>query len=1371
MSRSFWLVALIAMGFVAGSIAGEPAPQTVLRIPFDGSADAAYSASGSTKTSYVSIAYRPGKVGQAAEIGSERAPCGLVVRGPGLFSPRRGSFAVWYKPLWNPTEEREHARTRTLITDERPALGVGHFWITIAQRAVHFAWRGRTAAGVSARLRDWQRGDWHHIIATWDSKEGLALYIDGERGAQRAMRWDLPPSDTLYIGANRRGLNPADGLLDELVLYDRALTAAEVEAAYVQQLHAPNAPVRRAAAPSPRPAKPRLTLHLPFDGTAVAKAARGKGKPVTATNLEYADGLLGRALVCKPGLDLAYETKGNLDKEAGAVTFWARSSFAATGKLGLLLADEQPPREGEEKPRNTLGLWLQRTGIPTIRFDMQPNHLERALFRWNGAEWYHFALCWRRNHELALYVNGRPVSRRTGEAVSWTEMPSTLLRVGSWQGKMPADAVLDDLRIYDAPLDEATVRRQAEQFLLPLVLQPRRTLLPRGRAANLIIDAYNPSADPFDDDITVGVSDPGGRRAAVTTTRIKVGAGETAEIRLALSKTALDHRGLYRISTASPKRVNPPVSYFLVVEEPKLPQATAEPKPKLKLLETIDCAKLEAPERLCHSGRSAVREAAGAQVREAGPRPDDRFAVHFTVEALDEPHLLVVTYPDDRPRSAEIVVAAKGFSNTLDVVTGYFSGEGASGKLVDLPIYFWPRTRENAVIFRTLELGRSAACATIAVNQVLGGLPPTRVTAPDDGGRPLGLWWREPAATVQFGARQVLAPDIYESLRRLTDYLSFSGQSLLCYPLAAETGVLYPSPAESFRQGAGGERHCSDWVEYALRLCERRGQRFLPELFLSDTFALSDAFGSHLEDDVAAGVATSRMVLWDGSLSRGGRGEAPRYTPAHRAVREAVVRHVEEIASRYGRSPALEGVAVHLGQGHFAWFGSLQGGYGDATVAAFEKATGTRVPADKTGAARFAQRARWLLANKREEWVAWRCKIVHATLAEAAARLARQRPSLRLYLNVALPDPMTWNPLGNLSTIASGARSLDDLYREAGLDLRLYAGESSIVVRRVVYPTDYRLAFYQGGAPGVHPEAVRDHQLLAEANAPFHPLKRAAAVCAYRPFGSSAGRTHPMKDFWWEPPALRSSYPTASGRSFLAPLARAVADLDALSLALGSASAITAGHETDVRAFARAYRALPRKPFTPIPGMADPVCARELRQENAHYVYLVNRAAFPVDAYLAFQPASVTVADFAAGKEISLRRVAGEALPAGMPKGFVSEHTLPAEAGPLPAKAGTQAVSGALLHVRLAPFELRSYRVLTPEAKVTYAASKAPVDVRLRLAQRIESAKGLVKQSKAAPDALAAARRTLALIERAWAKREIVRVEHLLNSYPIERLR
>ncbi|MFP4056546.1 MAG: LamG-like jellyroll fold domain-containing protein [Candidatus Brocadiia bacterium] len=1374
-----WRILLLVALACSAACAGEP-PAVLLHLPFDGSMEPSHAAVDGAHVAYIDAAFRPGRREQAAEIGSARFPLGLVVHAPGLLDRSRGSLELWYKPLWDPSRPDERAVRRILATDEGRSASAGHFWLTIKEGSLQFIWQSVRTAGTAAPVEDWKRGQWHHIVATWEDEQGIALFVDSKKVAERNLRWDLPPSDRLYIGADRHGQFPARGLIDEVRVYDRPLDAEEVEVAFVQDLQPPAAPSRPAPEREERapPGKePRLTLHLPFDGELEAKVAAGQSRPVVAEEAGFAQGLLGQALRARSGVDLAYAFEGNASKEAGTIVLWARRLEEAEGNQCVLVADAREPEAPEAQKANALGLWVQRERVPQIWCGIRPAKLAQRASRWREGDWHHVALTWQRGREMRLFLNGRLVGYLRGRAARWEPEPSKLLCIGSVHGKLPAEALIDEVRVYDAPLSAQEVARQARQFLLPFRMQLRPTLYELAKPAELTVRLHNDAPDAASAKITVRVANSEREVVATKTARVSVPSGQAADVRLELTRGAFTSEGVYQVALSSPGKVAPPVDYFLVVPpERPMPATEGEQSPKVKLrpIDSIECTRLPSPERFTQSGPSRVVETRGGSFLEAGPHPEARFAFRFGVPDAGHPYVVVVNYPDDRPRSAEVLLTSRNYPNSLDVATGYLLGEHPpTRKMRSLPLYFWPREQENAVLLRTLEPGKPAACSQISVFRVLGVLPSTSVDCPADGGRGLGLYWAHPTLTSQFGARAPVAPEIYRSVRRLADYMRFSGQNVLTYPVVWSDGALYPSPREGFRLSAAAETHCNDWVDYVLYLFERRALRFVPEIVLDQTYALADKYGRQADAAIVAGEDTARTALWDGTLSHGLPAEPPRYNPLHPDVRAALLGHVDEILARYGHSPALEGISLRLGEDECVWFGSIQCGYGDRLVEAFERETGIDVPGANAGGGRFAQRARWLLHNQYDAWVAWRCRKLHELYAGVAERLTRCRPDLRLYLTLAVPDSTLSNPLANPTALLSSRRSLAQFYREAGLDTSLFADAENVVVRKVIFPVDPRYLLYEHGEGGPlpHRSLAGDVAYLSEASAPFRAGRQAAAALVYRRFTSAIGRLKPMPRFWWSAPSFRASHPAPTGRYFLEPYAHAVAELDALSVAAGGNSVVTLGRDDAVQRFARAYRALPRRHFRDVPGMSDPVCARQLRDGDAHYVYLVNRLSFPVDAYLAFGGDAAELRDLATGGRTSLPLVKGRELPAALPDGFVSEHELPEDPGPLPGEGQTQKVTGSLLVLRLEPYELRSYRVLTRGAEIVYGAGTIPDEQRLRLAQRIESARNLVAASQAGDEVLGRARATLALVDRAWAKREYARVIRLLESYPLARLR
>lgn len=77
-------------------------------------------------------------------------------------------------------------------------------------------------------------GEWVHLAATYDGAE-LKLYIDGELDNTSADAAGLPSgSEEWRIGRRHDGTNYFEGELDDLRLYNRALTATEISAIYRQ---------------------------------------------------------------------------------------------------------------------------------------------------------------------------------------------------------------------------------------------------------------------------------------------------------------------------------------------------------------------------------------------------------------------------------------------------------------------------------------------------------------------------------------------------------------------------------------------------------------------------------------------------------------------------------------------------------------------------------------------------------------------------------------------------------------------------------------------------------------------------------------------------------------------------------------------------------------------------------------------------------------------------------------------------------------------------------------------------------------------------------------------------------------------------------
>ena len=65
-------------------------------------------------------------------------------------------------------------------------------------------------------------------------------------------------------------------------------------------------------------------------------------------------------------MKLTYEFERNVSREAGAISFWARTSFSATAPRGVFVADEVPPA-GEGKQASTgMSFWVERLQLVQV---------------------------------------------------------------------------------------------------------------------------------------------------------------------------------------------------------------------------------------------------------------------------------------------------------------------------------------------------------------------------------------------------------------------------------------------------------------------------------------------------------------------------------------------------------------------------------------------------------------------------------------------------------------------------------------------------------------------------------------------------------------------------------------------------------------------------------------------------------------------------------------------------------------------------------------------------------------------------------------------------------------------------------------------
>jgi len=444
----------------------------------------------------------------------------------------------------------------------------------------------------------------------------------------------------------------------------------------------------------------------------------------------------------------------------------------------------------------------------------------------------------------------------------------------------------------------------------------------------------------------------------------------------------------------------------------------------------------------------------------------------------------------------------------------------------------------------------------------------------------------------------------------------------------------------------------------------------------------------------------------------------PIFNPLHPVVQEAILRFVREIGERYARFPAFKGISFNMFASAMPWFGSIHSGYDDYSVRLFEHETKISVPVDTEAPDRFSRRNEFLTYVCREAWVNWRCRKIRELFGTIRQTLAAARDDLRV--TVTLWDETVFpNVLGDISASHQlyARQAKLELYRSAGIDMALYRDEPGLEVDLAIgNPRDRggHGSSETGGAK-LPPEEIsmyRDFDFLdQESLDACHAHDRPGAFifnCWTEAWGKHTWflpepddpnlaqvtdmdgkpaegvmRTnceYPEDGFWWDT-QMRITPPFPSGVHFLEPYAHAVAELDACRITRGGLF-LDKAHSEEIRQFALAYRALPRRKFVTVGGSTDPVAVRTLCGDARRHFYAVNRDYYPVTVLITFNRDPSDLRDLATGESVKASR---------------------------------------RWRLALGPYQLRSFAV-APDAEIVEFAATPPENVAKVLAEEAECA-------------------------------------------------
>lgn len=968
--------------------------------------------------------------------------------------------------------------------------------------------------------------------------------------------------------------------------------------------------------------RPRLIFHAPFDGSPDAVLSTGIGRPVKAENIDFGPGRHGQAvrLTREAKSVLQFKLEKDLDPVRGTVAFWYKPLWKSgqdKKEIWRTLLSMPRPSGADRIGSGMLNIWIWGDRFRFDRSDdLDTYKTVRRLY--DDGDWRHYAVSW--NEERSkVYIDGRPIENISDSgsplkaALSGTvlefssRMDFESFFVGCQGGSEQADGFIDDLRIYSAPLDEREIADVAGAFE-PFRFALERAYVLEGAPFQLIARVERRAkASPISWKVI-------GSDGAETSGSASNDNSETLSVDMPPLKAGAYTIRLFAADGFSAER------RFHVMGRTN-PELSSSGNLKLELLETLTLDRIPGDDRFSSAGTPVIGELNGVKYMETAMAKGSRFAVRFLLPDADPRYCFELDIPDDKPRTADIIAQSSSSKTAeYELQVGYCAGDeyANQNRIVTQRYLYHAPSRDVSLIFMTARPNAPAAVARIRLYKVMGGLPEAKAALPrpvDGWNREVALYFEDPAIAYDFAIANSPLPALDTLINRTAAYMKYSGQSLLAYP-----GIWY--------QGLIGERynprnHPEDFIDAWLTKFDTEGLGFMATIN-QNNMEVPDGMITRrrFSDGSLHGTCVS---IWDtGKPNPGGwHNTPPNFNILHPDAQKATLDALDEILKTGARHRSFRGVTLHLTRHCMHWLGDIRAGYNDYMIDGFTRDTGIKVPVDRTDRLRGKRYAEWLLANAREQWIAWRCKEVTRWFKQLAARVAAARPDLRLCINSFVPASPT-HP-----EFVSDPDYMDSRNREAGLDATQFSDASNIIICQAIVPADYRWRSEQLGEPAINARMrVIDslplyYNALNKADRPWlhmHDRYWESAIGEV----SKGGHENQFAAAWikenvWRVTTLNPiSYHAM--RHYVLPLRYN----DLLGISKGGFLIGTYGMEEYLIPFSRAFRALPAKRFGDLAGSTKTVKARTLNHDGSLWFYVVNTADKPATFAVSADKTDVT---------------------------------------------------------------------------------------------------------------------------------------------------
>jgi len=286
-----------------------------------------------------------------------------------------------------------------------------------------------------------QTDAWHHLVLSYQYQAStITFYLDGVQAYQNDQAFLEPifgvQDFEIYIGATR--INPEqrvfNGYMDELAIYDKALTAEQAAAHYKAAMPADYTKAVKADAP---------LLYWRFEGNFIDEIGQ---KNLLPSGVQFVDGPGGTPNKALFGRITSKEAQVLYNLDSFTYELWFNPKFKSQDSY-LIFRNPTGSQNALIFAYKTDGLEFFHMAGGTRPLVAIPNQTDR---------WYHCALVNDTSiPELRIYIDGELVSTTPGQAGAGA---GTMVAIGGSDQGNPFNGYIDEVAIYNTVLSAERIK-------------------------------------------------------------------------------------------------------------------------------------------------------------------------------------------------------------------------------------------------------------------------------------------------------------------------------------------------------------------------------------------------------------------------------------------------------------------------------------------------------------------------------------------------------------------------------------------------------------------------------------------------------------------------------------------------------------------------------------------------------------------------------------------------------------------------------------------------------------------------------------------------------------------------------------------------